>query len=100
MEERLNHENVEVIKRCEELKDLLNRGEITELNILPSFPVQDAFTKNGVDYPTLCYIPCFSYADKQGRKFVEDSVAKSEDRRILRTLFEYTYMNLSVKDIL
>jgi hypothetical protein len=85
--------------RQEELLELLRKGDITELSIKPTFVVQDAFEKNDVKYPAISYNPCFSYIDKDGNKFVEDVQTQSEAHKVLRTLFEYCYIYLKIKDI-
>lgn len=100
MDKRFIDEYTEASKRYEQLKEKLNRGEIVELNLLPDFIILDAFEKNEASYPALTYTPCFSYVDKLGHKFIEDVKANSEHERILRVMFEYTYMNLTVRDIL
>lgn len=85
--------------RKQELLDLLHSGEISELLLAPTMQVQDAFEKNGVKYPAINYIPCFAYTDKDGRRFVEDVPQRDEAHRILRTLFEFCYIHLTIKDI-
>lgn len=86
-------------ERHAELKLAYTQGEITQLNVMPKLCVQDAFTKNGVYYPAVYYIPCFTYVDKNGKKFVEDVLDCNEHQELLQAMFEYCYMDLSIQDI-
>lgn len=98
MENSINAENI-IQNRQKELEAALAKGELIELNIRPSFSIQDSFKKNGVVYPQFNYTPCFSYVDKHGNQFVEDIKPQDALHTLQRALFEFCYIYLSIKDI-
>lgn len=99
MDKEIAIREANISKRHMELESAQAIGEISQLNAKPSLCVQDAFTKNGVEYPQTCYTPCFTYLDKNGKQIVEDVKPVDDHHKLLRTLFEYCYINLSIKDI-
>lgn len=90
---------IKLAVRKQELLNMLQAGELKELFIYPSMTVQDAFIKDGKQYPAINYTPCFAYTDKFGNRFIEDVPQRDETHRVLRTMFEYCYMHLTIKDI-
>lgn len=98
MENSVKAETI-ITNRQKELEAALASGELIELNIKPSFSIQDSFEKNGTTFPQFSYTPCFAYVDKNGKQFVEDIKPVNELHKLQRALFEFCYVNLSIKDI-
>lgn len=88
-------------RRYQELKALLNAGEITKLTIQPNFILQDAFVdEDGVRVRAITYRADFSYTDKDGRQIVEDVKGyRTADYKIKAKLFRFLYRHLRLVEI-
>mgnify|MGYP003309414572 CR=1 FL=1 len=86
-------------KRYVQLKLLQRAGEISNLRLQVPFLLQDSFRKNGKTYRKIEYIADFIY-DEKGKTIVEDTKGvKTEVFKMKQKLFEYKYLNLSLKVI-
>lgn len=88
-------------RRYQELKALLNAGEITKLMIQPNFILQDAFVdEDGERVRAITYRADFSYTDKDGRQIVEDVKGyKTAEYKLKAKLFRFLYRHLKLVEI-
>lgn len=86
----------EMHRYCE-LKILQRSGIITDLQLQPTFILQDKFTKNGTTYRAIKYKADFMYKEN-GQTIVEDVKGfKTKEFLIKQKLFEAKYKNLTLK---
>lgn len=88
-------------KRYTELKLLEKNGIIKDLVLQPSYELIPTFKKDNKTYRKACYIADFSYYDNElGKVIVEDTKGfKTPVYELKRKLFEYTYKDLTIKEI-
>lgn len=87
--------------RYVELKFLQNRGRIKDLVLQPKYELLPTFKKNNETFKKTTYIADFSYYDNElGKTIIEDTKGfKTDVYKLKRKLFEYTYPNLTIKEI-
>lgn len=85
--------------RYKQLALLERAGEIKNLRLQVPFLLQDSFRKNNKTYRKIEYIADFVYEEK-GQTVVEDTKGiKTEVFKIKQKLFEYKYLDLTLKII-
>lgn len=90
-------DSIAEMNRYCELKLLQRGGIIENLQLQPTFILQDKFTKNGVTYRAIKYKADFMYQDN-GKTIVEDVKGfKTKEFLIKQKLFEAKYKNLTLK---
>ena len=91
-------------QRYVELKTLETAGRISHLVLQPEFVLIPSFKKNGKTFRKTVYRADFSYLDKDGKYIVEDVkspiTAKEPTYRLKKKLFEYTYPELTIKEVI
>lgn len=86
-------------KRYGELKMMERAGMIHNLELQPRFELQQAFKKNGKSYRKIEYVADFSYW-QNGQMIVEDTKGlRTEAYKLKRKLFEFKYLDLTIKEI-
>lgn len=87
--------------RYTELKLLERKGLIKDLVLQPSYELIPTFKKNNKTYRKASYVADFSYYDNElGKVIVEDTKGfKTPVYELKRKLFEYTYKDLTIREI-
>jgi hypothetical protein len=82
-----------------ELKLLERAREITDLKLQPKFVLQEAFKKNGTNYPAITYKADFMYTDmKTGLTVIEDTKGFiTKDFRLKQKMFEKIFPDMTIK---
>lgn len=87
------------------LLDMMNKGEITELELQKKFELQEGFTDNdGKKQRAIYYIVDFFYFDKKLDCYVAEDVKSKATRqdstyRIKCKMFMYKYPNIWFKEV-
>lgn len=90
-------DSIAEMNRYCELKLLQLGGIIENLQLQPTFILQDKFIKNGVTYRAIKYKADFMYQEN-GKTIVEDVKGfKTKEFLIKQKLFEAKYKNLTLK---
>ena len=87
--------------RYSELKLLEKQGHIKDLELQHKFELQPGFKKNGKTYRAITYIADFVYMDLRTNKNIVEDVKgfKTETYKLKKKLFEYTYMDLELREV-
>lgn len=83
------------------LKDKQKTGSIKDLELQPSFVLQEGFKKNGTTYRAITYKADFKYFDIDRNKvIVEDSKGmKTDVYKLKKKLFEQRYEDLEIEEV-
>lgn len=81
-----------------ELKLLQRAGKICDIELQPTFVLQDKFTKGNTKYQPIKYKADFAYYDLTNRvKVIEDvKGVMTKEFAIKRKMFEFKYPNMSL----
>ena len=78
--------------RYQELKMLLNAGEITELRLQVPFELIPTFKLNGETFRSIKYVADFVYKDKNGFEVIEDAKGmKTDVYKMKKKLMAYVH---------
>lgn len=88
-------------KRYLELKDLLEKGEIRDLELQKEFILIPSFKKGGKTYRKTSYFADFCYFNiREGKYMVEDTKGfKTEVYKLKKKLFEQRYEKLTITEV-
>lgn len=88
-------------KRYTELKLLERANEIKDLELQPSFLLQESFRKNNKTHRKIEYIADFKYFDIRKDKWIVEDVKgmKTDVYKLKKKLFEYKYGDLEIIEI-
>lgn len=88
-------------QRYAELRLLERAGEITNLQLQPSFELYEGFRKNSKAYRPIHYLADFMYWDNKLKRTVVEDVkgVKTEVFRIKQKMFEAKYPDLTISII-
>ena len=93
----ISFDSVAEARRFNELKMMLEIGEIRDLELQPRFELQPSFKKRNRTVRKIEYIADFMYKDRKGNTIVEDVKGMETDVfRLKQKLFEYKYPNLTL----
>lgn len=82
-----------------ELKKLEKQGKISNLELQPSFLLQDGFKRDGKKYRPITYIADFRYVEN-GKVIVEDVKGfKTPEYKIKKKLLLYKYEGFEFREI-
>lgn len=89
-------------KRFQELMILKKTGLIKELELQPTFELQESYTNNkGEKVRAITYKADFIYFDKHLNRYIVEDVKgfKTDVYKLKKKLFEYQYPNLTIEEI-
>ena len=82
------------------LKDRLRQGQISRLELQPSYTLQESFSKNGKKFRPIIYIADFRFLDTDKNCVVVDIKGKETvEFKLKQKLFEYKFPDLSLSVI-
>ncbi len=87
--------------RYVELKKLLDKGEISQLELQPKFVLQCSFTDAmGKKHREIAYFADFKYRDKKEKQIVVEDVKgwRTEVYKLKKKLFLYSYQDVIFKE--
>lgn len=87
------------------LLDMMNKGEITRLDLQKRFELQEGFTYHGKKQRAITYIVDFFYYDNKLKCYVAEDVKSKATRqdstyRIKCKMFMYKYPDILFKEVL
>ena len=87
----------------QELKKLEKQGKISNLELQPSFILQERFKRDGKTYRPITYIADFKYVE-DGKVIVEDVksyfTAKNEVYKIKKKMLLYKYEGFEFREVI
>lgn len=92
--EGIKFHSTKEMKRYQVLKEMLDRGEITDLVLQPQFLLQEKYTTNeGIKIREINYRADFQYTEQpNGKRVVEDVKGyKTPEYKLKKKLFQYIY---------
>lgn len=78
------------------LKTLIEKGEVLEVELQPSFLLQERFTKNKKTFRPITYTADFKVTYIDRTEIVDVKGRKDESFKLRHKLFEYKYRDLSL----